>query len=225
VLLDRDGAQLESIVQELAQSGGETLGLTVDVADPDACARAVAEATLRFDRGLDVLVNNAGLGAFGASIEATSQDEWDVIIGTNLASVFHLSRAAAPAFRSAGGGCIVNVASVHAIATAEGVAPYAASKGGVLAMTRALAIDFAADGVRVVAVLPGAVDTPMLAKQVEATGLSWEELGFSRAETAIGRVGRPEEVAEVIVFLASPAASFVNGCGVVVDGGLLAKLE
>jgi NAD(P)-dependent dehydrogenase (short-subunit alcohol dehydrogenase family) len=144
------------------------------------------------------------------------------VIDTNLKSVFLLSRAAVPALRAAGRGCIVNVSSLHALMTAEGVVPYAAAKGGVLSMTRALAIDLAPDRIRVVAVLPGAVDTPMLAQQVELTGRSFEELGFARDESVLGRVGRPEEVAEVIVFAASRAASFVTGSAITADGGLSA---
>jgi NAD(P)-dependent dehydrogenase (short-subunit alcohol dehydrogenase family) len=221
VLADVDGENAESQARELVEHGAAAVATAADVTDAGACEAIVELALGAFGR-LDILINNAGVGAFGATPEATTDAEWKRVLSIDLESVFLLTRAAIPALRAAGGGCIVNVASVHALMTAGGVAPYAAAKGGVLSMTRALAIDLAPDRIRVVAVLPGAVDTPMLAEYAQRSGASLEALGFSHDGTKLGRVGRPEEVAEVIVFAASPAASFVNGSAILADGGLLA---
>jgi NAD(P)-dependent dehydrogenase (short-subunit alcohol dehydrogenase family) len=223
VLVDRDERSLTEQTLALQAAGARVEAVPADVTSSMSCETAAARAVAAFNR-LDVLVNNAGIGSFATTPDALQGIDWDRIIATNLSSVFLLTQACLPALRSAGGGCIVNVSSVHALATAPGVAPYAASKGGVLALTRALAIDLAPDRIRVVAVLPGAVDTPMLAEQVRRTGKSLEELGFSREETKLGRIGRPEEVAEVIAFAASTAASFITGSAIIADGGLLASL-
>jgi NAD(P)-dependent dehydrogenase (short-subunit alcohol dehydrogenase family) len=221
VLVDIDERSVTARAQELQAQGSTAEAVAADVTVAADCDAAVERAVSRLGR-LDVLVNNAGVGAFAATVDTTAEAEWDRVVATNLKSVFLLSRAAVPAMRAAGRGCIVNVSSVHALMTAHGVVPYAAAKGGVLSMTRALAIDLAPDRIRVVAVLPGAVDTPMLAEQAARTGKSFEELGFARDESKLGRIGRPEEVAEVIVFAASPAASFVTGSAITADGGLLA---
>ncbi|HEX7299137.1 MAG TPA: SDR family NAD(P)-dependent oxidoreductase [Solirubrobacteraceae bacterium] len=217
--IDRD-AVAEQVAVMQAESL-EVAGVAIDVVVDADCAAAVADTVATFG-GLDILVNNAGVGSFAATLDTTTEAEWDRVIGVNLKGVFLLSRHAVPAMRERGAGCVVNVASVHAVATGPGVLPYAASKGGVLAMTRAMAIDLASDLIRVVAVLPGSTETPMLREQAERQGKSYEELGFATAAGAIGRVGQPEEVAEAILFAASPGASFVNGTGIVVDGGLLA---
>lgn len=221
VLVDIDEGNVTTQARALKATGAAAEAVVADVTMADACYAAVERAVGRFG-GLDILINNAGVGAFGASIDATSEADWDRVISTNLKSVFLLTRASVPVLRAAGRGCIVNVSSVHALMTAHGVVPYAAAKGGVLSMTRALAIDLAPDRIRVVAVLPGAVDTPMLLEQAERTGKSLEELGFARDEAVLGRIGRPEEIAEVTVFVASSAASFVNGSAITADGGLLA---
>jgi NAD(P)-dependent dehydrogenase (short-subunit alcohol dehydrogenase family) len=221
MVADVDGDAVAGRVAAMQAERLDVAGAVIDVAVDADCARAVAETLATFG-GLDVLVNNAGVGSFAATLDTTTEAEWDRVIGVNLKGVFLLSRHAVPAMRERGAGCIVNVASVHAVATSAGVLPYAASKGGVLAMTRAMAIDLAEDLIRVVAVLPGSTDTPMLRQHAERQGKSYEELGFATTVGAIGRVGRPEEVAEAILFVASPGGSLINGTGIVVDGGLLA---
>ena len=183
--------------------------------------------------GLDALVNNAAV-ALQKPLAETSDEEWATVLATNAAAPFVAMREAVPFLR--GGGAIVNVASVHAVATSAGVAAYAASKGALVAMTRAAALELGATGVRVNAVLPGAVDTSMLRGDAAARGGSGgsqgsgDSAGEARlaslaARTPLGRIGRPEEIASAIVFLAdSERSSFITGQTLIVDGGVLARL-
>jgi NAD(P)-dependent dehydrogenase (short-subunit alcohol dehydrogenase family) len=176
--------------------------------------------------GVDVLVNSAGVQRYGTVTE-TEEDVWDEVLDVNLKGIYLAARIAIPEMRRRGGGAIVNVSSVQAIASQAGVAAYTASKGGINALTRAMAVDHAVENIRVNAVCPGSVDTPMLRwaadlfkdeNTVEATIEDWGRMH------PVGRVARPEEVAEVICFLASPKATFVTGAEYMVDGGLLAAL-
>jgi NAD(P)-dependent dehydrogenase (short-subunit alcohol dehydrogenase family) len=215
--IDAVGAQ-----QAAASLGEQALGVACDVAVATDVERLVAATIERFGR-LDALVNNAAVGAFGATVESTDETTWDRIVGVNLKSVYLVSRAAIPHLRAAGGGTIVNVASVHAHLTSPGVAPYAAAKGGVLALTRTMALDLAEDGIRVVAVSPGAVETPMLHSHADRAGLTLEQMGFAHDGRSIGRIAAPEEIAAVIAFLCSRDASFVTGSTVNADGGLTAR--
>jgi len=201
--------------------------ITSDIAEPDAPDRIFGELKREFGR-LDALVNNASIQICKPVVE-TTPDEWDRVMASNLRSVF-LSMRHAHSFLKASKGAIINVSSVHAVATSSNIASYAASKGGLLAFTRAVAIEFGPDGIRVNTVLPGAIETPMLLE-----GLSRGHLEGRTAESlmrglgtrhVIGRVGQPEEVGRVIYFLADPeASSFVTGQAIVVDGGALARLS
>lgn len=182
-----------------------------------------------FTTTLDVLVNNAAFQVTKPLIE-TSVEEWDAVMASNLRSVFLGARLAYPLLKSDGGGAIVNVSSVHAVATSANIAAYAASKGGLLALTRAMAIEFAPDNIRVNAVLPGAVDTPMLragfhrGRENEAS--EEEQLAALAAKTVIKRVADPAEIASVIYFMADPSqSSFITGQGLLVDGGATCRLS
>ena len=177
---------------------------------------------------LDALVNNAAI-LNPKPILDTTELEWDLVQRTNLGVVFQACQAAYPLLQKASG-AIVNVSSVHALATSPNVGAYAASKGGVLALTRALALEFGPAGVRVNAVLPGAVDTDMLTKGLErdlAQGDSIEGRFEALAKrTALGRVGKPEEIASAILFLADGRqSSYITGQSLVIDGGALARLS
>jgi NAD(P)-dependent dehydrogenase (short-subunit alcohol dehydrogenase family) len=206
------------------QLGADRCSIHVaDVGNVDDVAAAVA-AAIGEHGGIDLVVNNAGTSAFEANIATVSDDDWDRTIATNLSSVRNVSRAAIPSLKARGGGVIVNVSSVHAFATADGVAPYAASKGAVVALTRAMALDLADFKIRVVCVLPGATDTPMLAEYAEKKGSSLEDLGFPPGASAIGHVMPPEDSAEVICFVCAPAAAGITGSSIAVDAGLLARL-
>jgi NAD(P)-dependent dehydrogenase (short-subunit alcohol dehydrogenase family) len=218
---------VDSTVRSIVEAGGEAMGVPADVADADSIRAAVDAAVARFGR-LDVLVTSAGIQRYG-TIGDTDEATWDEVLRVNVKGVYLAAHAAIPHLRSGGQGAIVVVSSVQGHAAQKGVVAYAAAKGALDAMVRAMAVDEAPFGVRVNAVCPGSVDTPMLRtsarlfsegtpESIEATLEQW-----GRMHPA-GRVAKPREVAEVIAFLASPRASFVTGVDVRVDGGLLATL-
>jgi NAD(P)-dependent dehydrogenase (short-subunit alcohol dehydrogenase family) len=198
-----------------------------DVSSEEAVTKLFTQLGGEIDQ-LNALVNNAGIQVNKPLLE-TTVDEWDQTMATNLRSMFLMSKAAFP-FLKVARGAIVNLSSVHAIATSKGIAAYAASKGGVAALTRAMALEFGSDNVRVNAILPGAVDTEMLRSGLDRGHLDGasiesklEQLG---RKTVLGRVGRAEEIARAILFLADPeASSFMTGQTMVVDGGALARLS
>ena len=181
-------------------------------------------ATIAQHGSLDIVVNNAAVGVFHKTVESTDEDEWDRTLAINLKSAYLVSHYAIPHLRERGGGSIVNVSSVHAFATTEGVAAYAASKGSLLALSRQKALDFACDKIRVNTAIVGAVETDMLRAHAENEGKSYAEMGWVFDSRAIGRIGRPEEVAEALLFRASDASSFVTGAPLIADCGLLARL-
>jgi NAD(P)-dependent dehydrogenase (short-subunit alcohol dehydrogenase family) len=177
---------------------------------------------------LDALVNNAAIQT-AKPLTEMSIAEWDDVMASNLRAAFLTARHGLSLLR-AGRGSIVNVSSVHAVATSIGISAYAASKGGLVALTRAMALEFAPDGVRVNAVLPGAVDTSMLRQGLDRGVVSGETVEHRLAElgrrTPLGRVGKPEEIAQSILFLADGArSSFVTGQMLIVDGGATARLS
>lgn len=182
-----------------------------------------------FTNRLDALINNAALQIAKPVLE-TSVEEWDAVMASNLRSVFLSVRLAHRLFINSGGGAIVNVSSVHAVSTSTNIAAYAASKGGLLALTRALAIEFAPHNIRVNAILPGAVDTPMLRAgmyrgHVDGADIM-ERLDNLARKTVNGRVGQPAEIAHAIYFLAdNEQSSFMTGQALIVDGGATCKLS
>ncbi len=194
-----------------------------DVTDREAVRREVDRAHNIHGR-LDAVVNNAGIAGFDAPIDRVTPEVWANTLAVNLDSIYHVSQAAIPFLQAGELPIIVNVSSVHALATAANVAPYAASKGASASLSRAMALDLEHYGIRVVAVLPGATDTEMLAEYEERQGQSLHDMGFSAQPNAIGRIMRAEEVAEVIAFLVSPQASALNGCVIPVDAGLTSRL-
>jgi NAD(P)-dependent dehydrogenase (short-subunit alcohol dehydrogenase family) len=202
-------------------SAGSTTQVEADLATEEGC-RSVAEHCSREGLRPSILVNNAGVGVFAAGVHEADLSVWDRVMAVNARSVYCLTREFLPSLRSSPDAVVVNVSSVHAMATSLGVGAYAASKGAVVALTRSMALDLAQFGIRVVALLPGAIDTPMMREHVAREGRPMEELGFTMDPLVPGRVCAPSEVAEVIAFLASPAASGITGSTVTVDGGLLA---
>lgn len=210
--------------------GFPTNGLFIkaDISDPNAMDEIYAKAK-KLTPSLDAVVNNAAYQVNKPLVEHTVED-WDLVMASNLRSVFLGTKLAIPLLRAAGGGAIVNVSSVHAVATSVGVSAYAASKGGLLALTRAMAIEFANDNVRVNAILPGAVDTPMLRDGMNrghASGGSLQErLENLARKTVNGRIGQPHEIAHAIYFMADNVqSSFITGQSLVVDGGATARLS
>lgn len=196
-----------------------------DVSIESDVGRIFDRPSLR-EAGLHALVNNAAIQLPGPAVDSSAR-AWDQTMQTNVRAAFLAARAAYPLLRLVGG-CIVNIASVHALATSGEMAAYAASKGAMVSLTRALALEFGPVGVRVNAVLPGAVETSMLQEALQRGGAAAASAARARLveRTPLGRVGRPEEIAQAILFLARPeASSFITGECLVVDGGAMARLS
>ncbi|HEX2696693.1 MAG TPA: SDR family oxidoreductase [Anaerolineales bacterium] len=199
-----------------------------DISHPEDI-HAIFEKAHAFTNSLNTLVNNAAMQIAKPLME-TTVEEWDAVMASNLRSVFLGVKLAHPLLKAGGGGAVVNVSSVHAIQTSANIAAYAASKGGLLALTRAMAIEFAPDNIRVNAILPGAVDTPMLRAGLgrghAGHGDMQERLDNLARRTVSGKVGKPEEIAHAIYFLADDEqSSFMTGQALVVDGGATARLS
>lgn len=208
-------------------SAGVEYFIKADISEVKSSNQAFSEITKKVKR-LDALINNAAIQIRKPLVE-TTPDEWDSIMGCNLRSVYLAVRHAYPLMRQ-NGGAIVNISSVHAIATSAKIAAYAASKGALLALTRALALEMSPENIRVNAILPGAVDTPMLEAGLQRgqfNGVTIKELKKQLGKkTALGRVARPDEIAQAILFLAdSERSSFITGQTLIVDGGATVKLS
>jgi meso-butanediol dehydrogenase/(S,S)-butanediol dehydrogenase/diacetyl reductase len=192
--------------------------LAGDITDPDFPDRLVAEALAAFGR-LDILINNAGINHRGSILE-TSDDDWSRVMDVNVTALMRCSRAALKHMVTVGRGSIINIASDFAVVAGSREAVYCASKGAVLQLTKAMALDHGRQGVRINAVCPGDIETPMLLEEIQSDG---EEIaaGLARKGEAfpLGRVGKPVEIAKVVTFLASDAASYVTGAAWLVDGG------
>ncbi len=216
VIVDRNAA----LAAEVATSIGAGAPMIGDVADSAFCNEVMAEATRRHG-GVDALVNAAGV-IVRARGEDTTDAQWHHIMGVNVSGTFFMCRAAIAAMKLRGGGAIVNFGSIWGDLGSSGVAAYCASKGAVHNLTRALAMDHARENIRVNAVCPGEVNTPMLSS--ERNGPVTEEILAAIAESVpIGRLAQPEEIANVVVFLASRDASYMTGAMVSVDAGYGAR--
>ena len=202
--------------------------IQADISLPEQI-EAIYEQVFAFTDTLDAVVHNAAVQIAKPLLD-TSAEEWDMVMASNLRSVFLGAKLAHPLLKAQGGGAIVNVSSVHAVATSADIAAYAASKGGLLALTRAMAIEFAPDEIRVNAILPGAVDTPMLRAGLSrghtGDGTVYDRLENLARKTVNGRVGTPEEIARSIYFLADNyTSSFITGQALIVDGGATCRLS
>jgi meso-butanediol dehydrogenase/(S,S)-butanediol dehydrogenase/diacetyl reductase len=215
LLSDIDAERLDALVQALRQQGGTVHGQVADAGDGAAVAALVAQAVQALG-GLDVLVNNAGIGAY-SSVTELSEESWQRVLDVSLSSVFHAAKAAMPHLR-ASRGCMVNTASISGLVGDYGFAAYAAAKGGVVNLTRTLALDHAREGVRVNAVCPGLVDTPLTRRFFEQPEL----MAAYERHIPMARPARPGEIAGAIAFLCSPDASYITGINLPVDGGLTA---
>ena len=225
-LVDIDDAAADRVKSRAESLPGQVTCVRADVSRAADARNAVQSVVSAFG-GIDVVFNNAGIQPAGSYKRAEDLDEamWDRVMDVNVKGCFLVCKYAIPDMRRRGGGVIINNASVQGLQSQTLVPAYAASKGAVLSLTRNLALDYAADHIRVVAICPGSVDTPML--RATAALASPENLEGTLSEWGkkhpLGRIARPEEIAEVVVFLASDKASFMTGEYVCVDGGLMAK--
>jgi NAD(P)-dependent dehydrogenase (short-subunit alcohol dehydrogenase family) len=206
--------QLKTIVADAVYS------VTGDVSKWDDAQKMVERTVKRFGR-IDILINNAGI-YLEKRIEETTEDEWDQVININLKGVFLCSKAVYPHFKNQGGGTIVNMSSDSGVSGNPCEAAYCASKGGVTNLTRAMALDYAKENIRVNAICPAVINTPMLQKEVDMQENKEAYLKEMDELHPIGRVGRPEEVAFAVLMVASDEASFITGANIPVDGGLTA---
>ena len=222
---DINGEAGRATVSQLKAHQGDGLLVEADVSRSSDCRRVVSETVSAFG-GVDILFNNAGIQPPESyrTIEETSEEMWDRILDVNLKSQFLMSKYAIPEIRNRGGGAIINTASVEGLQSEKLVSAYAASKGGILSLTRQLALEYASENIRVLAVCPGSIDTEML-RAVAATEGGDIEATIRRygSQHPIGRVGTGQDVANVVLFLASDKASFMTGEYVCVDGGFMAE--
>ncbi|MFN8619114.1 MAG: glucose 1-dehydrogenase [Chloroflexota bacterium] len=222
--VSREAAE-KTAAEITARGAGRAIVTVGDVSSAADAQRMVAETIAALGR-LDVLVNNAGIQpmTWYYRVEDTPEEVWDRILGVNLKGMFLMSKYAIPEIRKQGGGAIVNMASVQGLQSMPGVPSYAASKGGVLSLTRNMALDYARENIRVVAICPGTIDSEMVRISARAEGGD-EEANVQRygAVHPIGRIGRPEDIANAALFLASERASFITGEHLNVDGGFMAQ--
>jgi NAD(P)-dependent dehydrogenase (short-subunit alcohol dehydrogenase family) len=213
----RRGAEALKRIKEV---GSEAMFLQADVSVAGDCRRVIEETVNAFGR-LDVLFNNAGVFYPQTAMEC-SEKEWDEQIDTNLKGTFLMSKFALPVMIAQRGGVIINNASGWGIVGGDRAVAYCASKGGVVLMTKAMAIDHGAQGIRVNCVCPGDVETPMLPADAKMRGMKWDEYIAGCAKRPLGRVGTADEIAKAVLFLASDDSSFMTGAALVVDGGGIA---
>lgn len=222
---DIDETAGAEIAELAADAEGALHFVNADVSDAAQCQALVAKTVADFG-GVDILCNNVGIQPTNSYVPAHELPEelWDRIINVNLKSRFLMTKYCVPEMQQRGGGVIINTASVQGLQSALGVAPYAASKGGDLSLTRQLALEYAKDNIRVLAINPGTIETPLVAEAAAAAGTTIAEMQDAwGAAHPIGRIGQPQEIANVVLFLASDRASFMTGSYVNIDGGMMAK--
>ena len=219
-LVDRDEAGLAETAAAITAKGGEAITRVSDVGEVGSADRDAEAALARFGR-IDVLYCGAGFSV-GGTVLTTKPEDWDAVFRANVGGTWLWARAVAAAMKAQGGGSIITTASQLALAGGSGNVAYIAAKGAILSLTRTMAVDFAPDRIRVNAVVPGAIDTPMLQRSFRRKPDPEAAKRASVSRHPLGRLGRPEEVAEAILFLASDAASFTTGTTLAVDGGWLA---
>jgi len=222
VIADRDAERGSALESSIRVAGSEVLFVNTDVRIESQVQALVARVSEVFGR-IDVLCNNAGIECYRRAEEYTI-DDWNAISETNLRGAFLCTKYAYP-FLKKSRGCIVNISSVQGFANEPQISAYAASKAGLLGLTRGMALDFAADGVRVNAVCPGAIQTGMMEPFIKNQPDPEEAVKAIGRTIPLGRVGQPEDIAHAVYFLTSPAAAYITGATLVVDGGLLSRLS
>lgn len=220
-ILDIDSRNGSKVAEEINQRGGEATFIECDVSEDNPSRKAIEQTASTYGR-LDILVNAAGI-IIRASVLDTSETAWDKVLAVNLKSVFLLSKHSIPHMKNSGGGAIINISSGWGLVGGQKAAAYCASKGAVVLLTKAMALDHGADNIRVNCICPGDTDTPMLRSEAQGLELDYAQLvRESSNERPLGRIGTPEDIAQSVVFLSSDASSFITGSTLVVDGGGLA---
>jgi NAD(P)-dependent dehydrogenase (short-subunit alcohol dehydrogenase family) len=219
-VVDLDEVGGQAVVRAIADEGGQAIFVRCDVTQTGDCQRAVQQTVDKLG-GLDILFNNAGI-IRRASVLETSEEEWDRVVAVNVKSVFLLSKYAIPVMVQAGGGVIINTASGWGLVGGRKAAAYCASKGAVVLLTKAMALDHGQQNIRVNCICPGDTDTPMLRDEARQLGESDDRFLAEAAQRPLQRIGKPEDIAQAALYLASDASSFVTGETLVVDGGGLA---
>ncbi len=230
ILLAREGARVaitgrneersREVVREIDEAGGEATFMVSDVRFADQCRAAVDETLERYGR-IDVLFNNAGV-YFPKTVPDCSEDEWDLTIDTSLKGAFLMSKYVLPSMIERASGVIIHCSSGWGIQGGGEAAAYCAAKGGLVVMTKAMAIDHGPQGIRVNCICPGDVDTPMLPDDAKQRGMSWESYLEGASDRPLGRIGTAEEIARAVLFLSTEDSSFMTGAALVVDGGGIA---
>ena len=219
-VVDIDEPKGQAVVQSIVDGGGKGIFLHCDVTSASECRSAVGKAVEELGK-IDILFNNAGI-IRRASVVDTTEEEWDKVMATNVKSVFLLSKYVVPLMAKAGGGVVINTASGWGLVGGREAASYCASKGAVVLLTKAMALDHGPQNIRVNCICPGDTDTPMLHSEAQQLGIPREEFLAESKQRPLQRIGRPEEIANAALFLASDASSYVTGTALVVDGGGLA---
>ncbi|HEX9110270.1 MAG TPA: SDR family NAD(P)-dependent oxidoreductase [Terriglobales bacterium] len=213
----RNESRGHAVIARILESGGQAIFVRTDVRHAAECKRTV-DATLDSFGRLDILFNNAGVFYSQTALEC-SEEEWDLQIDINLKGTFLMSKYALEPMISQGGGVIINNSSGWGLVGGDKAVAYCASKGGVVLLTKAMAIDHGRQGIRVNCICPGDVDTPMLPEDARRRGLEWKTYLAGCENRPLGRIGTPEEIAKAVLFLASDDSSFMTGAALVVDGG------
>jgi NAD(P)-dependent dehydrogenase (short-subunit alcohol dehydrogenase family) len=206
-----------SVTEQILKEGGSAIFIRTDVRKSEECHRAVDETVHAFGR-LDILFNNAGIFYPHTALDCT-EEEWDLQIDINLKGTFLMSKSALPGMIQQGSGIIINNSSGWGIVGGDAAVAYCAAKGGVVLLTKAMAIDHGRQGIRVNCICPGDVDTPMLPEDARMRGLKWEDYLAGCSNRPLGRIGTANEIAKAVLFLASDDTSFMTGAALVVDGG------
>jgi NAD(P)-dependent dehydrogenase (short-subunit alcohol dehydrogenase family) len=220
VIADMNARAGEITVDEIKQAGGRACFEPADVTQVTDCRRVVERAIREFGK-IDILFNNAGI-IRRATVLDLSEEDWDRVMAVNVKSIYLLSREVIPCMQKAGGGSIINTASGWGLTGGAKAAVYCASKGAVVLLTKAMAVDHGPQNIRVNCICPGDTDTGMLRNEAQQLGEASDRFLAEAAKRPLGRVGSPEEIAHAALYLASDASSFVTGTALVVDGGGLA---